>query len=810
MLTLERATPQQSVQTGCCTHCGEEIPNEDFQLDGQLFCCQGCMMVFQILQENGLSNFYDIDPKAAFSLKGQSKETFEYLDDPDVRKKFIDFSDGKMARVHFSLPQIHCASCVWLLEQLGRLDERVYRSQVNFLRKEVHITFDEKRLPLSKLATLLSRIGYKPLIRLADTTTTKVATDRSLAIKIGVTGFLFGNIMLFSFPEYLGLEVGADTLLKKYFSYFNLILGLPLLLFSGWSYLQSAYLGLKQRQLNIDLPISIGILALFGRSAFEILSQSGAGYFDSLAGLLFFLLLGKWFQQRTYHQLSFDRDYKSYFPLAATLIRPNGTEQVALDRLDTGDRVLVRSGELIPADGILGKGAARIDYSFVTGESDPVEVAEGAEVFAGGRQTGAAIEVVLTKKTDQSYLIQLWNEKVFTHKGDSLRMGRLADQAGRSFTILILLIAFSTLAFWLWTNPALAMDAFTAVLIIACPCAVALAIPFTFGNVLRLLARKGIVLKNTDSLEALQSVTHIVFDKTGTLTEKQKGEVVFTTELTEESRSWIRSLVHHSAHPKSRKIEIQMGAGKRLEVVDFRELTGKGIEGIIDGHKIQIGSSTFTNQPKEQEGTHVCIDGQLLGSFQTRSIIREGLGELLSSLRTDHKISLLSGDDEREADRFRALFGTEAQLLFRRNPTEKLRFIERLQAKGEVVLMVGDGLNDAGALKQADVGLVVTDDSNDFTPAADVIAKGHELTALARVIRYARASRKLVYAAFGIALLYNLVGLSYAVQALLSPVVAAILMPLSSLTIVLFGVGASSLLAYRMIKISSEINKSHK
>ena len=810
MLTLERTTLQQPASAGCCAHCGDPITDEGFQLDDLSFCCQGCLMVYQILDENDLSRFYEIESGAGFSLKGQSKESFEYLDDPEVRKKFIDFSDGKIARVHFSLPQIHCASCVWLLEQLGRLNENVLRSQVNFLRKEVHITFDETRLPLSELATLLSRIGYKPLIRLSDTSTPKVASDRSLAIKIGVTGFLFGNIMLFSFPEYLGLDVGADTLLKKFFSYFNLLLGLPLLLFSGRSYLQSAYLGLKQRQLNIDLPISIGILALFGRSAFEILSQTGAGYFDSLAGLLFFLLLGKWFQQRTYHQLSFDRDYKSYFPLAATLIKSKGTEQVPLNRLDTGDRVLVRSGELIPADGILGKGTARIDYSFVTGESDPVDIPEGEEVFAGGRQMGAAIEVVLTKKTDQSYLIQLWNEKVFTHKADSLKMGRLADRAGRSFTILILLIAFGTLGFWLWTNPSSAMNAFTAVLIIACPCAVALAIPFTFGNVLRLLAKKGIVLKNTDSLEALQSVTHIVFDKTGTLTEKQKGEVVFSGKLKEETKVLIRSLVHHSAHPKSRKIEAQMGDGERREVVDFKEIPGKGIEGKIDGHKIRIGSSAFIRQVGQKEGTHVCIDGQLIGSFQTRSAIREGLDHLLSTLRADYQISLLSGDDERESDRFRKLFGSDAQLLFRQNPTEKLRFIESLQTKGEVVLMVGDGLNDAGALKQADIGLVVTDDTNNFTPAADVIAKGDQLTSLARVMDYAQGSRKLVYAAFGIALLYNLIGLSYAVQALLSPVVAAILMPLSSLTIVLFGVGASSLLAYRMIKINTGANKAHK
>ncbi|MEO1627914.1 MAG: HAD-IC family P-type ATPase, partial [Bacteroidota bacterium] len=629
--------------------------------------------------------------------------------------------------------------------------------------------------------------------------TARPAVDRSMYLKLGVSGFLFGNIMLFSFPEYLGLELAADDFWRRCFAYLNLLLSIPLLLYSAREYFQSAWWGLKQWRATIDLPIAIGILALFGRSAYEVLSHTGAGYFDSLAGLLFFLLIGKWFQQQFYHRLSFDRDYKSYFPLAASVIGPNGIQQLPLDQLEVGQRLLIREGQLIPADSRLLKGRAEIDYSFVTGESRPIRVDEGALVYAGGRQRGMAIELEIVKKTHQSYLVQLWNEKTFQQKEGHENMERLIQKVGRVFTLAIVLIALATLIFWLVTDASLALNAFTAVLIIACPCAVALSIPFAFGNALRLMARRGYMLKNTDSLEQMQQLTHLVFDKTGTLTESESSHWICQGELSETEQVLLRSLVHHSAHPVSRRIEEWLGKGPKQGIENFRESIGQGIEGRVDGRWLRLGSSVFVGGDAKQTGTFFMVDGEQRAVFESESMVRPGIRDLLHQLEGRYELSLLSGDDEREEAAFRRLLGPEAHLLFRQSPTDKLRYVERLQDVGERVMMIGDGLNDAGALQQADLGLVVSDRNNNFSPACDAIVEGDHLQYLARELQYARRVRWVVYISFGLALIYNFIGLGFAVQALLSPVVAAILMPASSLTIAAWGM-LGSWLVYHFSK----------
>ena len=283
-----------------CYHCGEPCEEVEVRLEDKVFCCEGCKTVFEILNDNGLCRYYDLDENAGISLKGKAQEEYAFLNDPDVREKIIDFSDAHRTRVTFFMPQIHCASCIWLLENLYKLSPGVLASTVNFVKKEAYITFSEEEVSLRRVVELLASIGYAPAINLSNLDQAdKPLTDRSFYYKLGIAGFAFGNIMLLSFPEYLGLDQGTDAYFVRVFGYLNILLALPVVFYSGRDYLQSAWLGLQQRMLNIDVPISIGILTLFGRSVFEILTHTGAGYLDSLAGLVFFLLIGKWFQQRT-------------------------------------------------------------------------------------------------------------------------------------------------------------------------------------------------------------------------------------------------------------------------------------------------------------------------------------------------------------------------------------------------------------------------------------------------------------------------------------------------------------------------------
>ena len=798
-----------------CYHCGDTCGKEVVQLEEKSFCCEGCKTVYELLSSNDLCDFYAIQQSAGISFKrAKNAPAFEYLDDATVREQLIDFASESETRVTFSLPQMHCASCVWLLEHLYKLHPGVHRSKVNFLRREVYIAFEETQISLREVAEMLASIGYEPAINLGKLENkTADPVNRTFYYQLGVAGFAFGNIMLLSFPEYLGLEKTSDYAFFRLFGFINIALALPVVFFSGRDYLRSAWTGLRQGNLNMDVPIALGMLVLLLRSTYEVISSTGAGFFDSLAGLVLFLLAGKWFQQKTYFHLSFDRNYKSYFPVAA-LVKKDGAEKtVPLDQLEAGDTVIIRHQELIPADGILVKGAGSVDYSFVTGEALPVARSSGERVYAGGRQTGETIEVTLTKKVSQSYLTQLWNDEAFRdEKHSDPFASRIADQAGKYFTYAILLIAAVTALYWWPRDVSVAVNAATAVLMIACPCALALTVPFTLGNAMRMLARIGFYVKNTQVLERIRDVKEIVFDKTGTLTQTNQSDIIFNgAPLTFREMAAVKALVRNSNHPASRQIDTwldQEGVVSEVTAAGFQEITGKGISGTVSGQLILLGSREWVGVDVQthEPGVYVAVDGKSRGYFQLQNHYRPGMWALLKRMIQSFKIALLSGDSDQEQATLQPVFGQH--LYFQQSPQDKLNYIRGRQAAGQTVMMIGDGLNDAGALQASDVGLVVTEQTNNFTPACDAILAAPLLPQLDHLVLFVRRSVRLVFAGYALALAYNVVGLSFAAMGQLSPVVAAILMPVSSVSVVLFAFGSSTLLAHRMGLNAKEDDKS--
>ena len=785
-----------------CYHCGEPCDEVQIQIEEKSFCCQGCKMVFDILDENDLCAYYDLADHPGVNLKAKREETYAYLDDPDTIKKIVQFEDEQMVKVTFFFPQIHCSSCIWLLENLYKLHGGMITSRVNFLKKEASFTIQKEDISLRQLVEILASIGYAPAIQLSQLDEKdRPVVKRSLYYKVGIAGFAFGNMMLLSFPEYLGLE---EHTFRHVFGYLNIALAIPVLFYSGIDYLKSAWQGIRYGQLNMDVPIALGMLTLFIRSVYEIIAQVGAGYLDSLAGLVFFLLIGKWFQQRTYYALNFERDYKSYFPIAVAKKVAGEWRSVTLDKIDVGDIIWVRNGELIPTDGLLTKGDGQIDYSFVTGESAPVPKQIGEQLYAGGKQVGAGIEITVTHTVAQSYLTQLWNDSAFEEDQEG-KDTRLANQIGTYFTFIILTIAFTTLAYWLLNDVDKAFQTFTAVLIIACPCAIALAIPFTYGNVLRWLAKFQFFLKNILVIERIQEASHFVFDKTGTLTQSKEAKIFFNgPPLQEHEKKWISALANQSNHPLSRAVSTYLGGFAELTVSEFEEIPGAGTTGQVDGHKLKLGSATYAgataNLPfAETAMVFVGIDGSYRGYFAMRHPYREGLEAVMKQLDRDYQIALLSGDNDSEKAQLLPYFKDEQSLHFRQTPKDKLNYIANLQLDNHRVVMIGDGLNDAGALQQSDVGMVITENINNFTPASDAIMAAASFTKLPAMFSYVKRSRQVIWATYAIAFIYNVVGLSFAVQGLLSPVIAAILMPLSSITVVIFGVGLSSLLAWKLL-----------
>jgi Cu+-exporting ATPase len=820
-----------------------------FGLNGKAFCCLGCETVFSLLNENGLGQYYTLETAPGTRVRAAVTGKWAFLDDPAVGERLFDFTEGAQTRVTLHLPVIHCIACVWLLENLFKLHPGVGRSQVNFSRREASIAFDRSRIKFSELAALLTGLGYEPQFTLGETAAAVPAAWRKKAwLQMGLAAFGFGNIMLMSLPFYLGLDTVNGPWFKLMAGWLSLALALPVVTYSAAEFWRAAWAGLRQRTLTLEVPIALGLAAIYGSSLYEVFSQRGPGYCDSLCGLIFFLLCGRMFQKMTHDRLTFDRDYQGFFPLSVMRSTAGGEESVAISQIQTGDHLILRNGELLPADARLVSGNACMDYSFVTGESDPVKRQTGDHLYAGGRQVGGAITVETVKPVAQSYLATLWNHEAF-RKPRNHDLDSLTSRYSRRFTKLVVGVALTAAIFWFFRDAAKAEKVFISVLIVACPCALALAAPFTQGTAQRLLAHLNIFLKNGMVIERLAGVDTVVLDKTGTLTTGDVRGVKFQSGgragLTPEEAQWIGSLARHSTHPHSVRIAHSLTA-EPLPVQGFHETPGCGIAGEIAGHRILLGSPAWLQQqgvtpdanageefgphrgwprprieqfvrseaseggrlagareePASQfaSGVQVAIDGQWRGRFALENSLRPEAAQLIAQLGGRFELALLSGDNEREAERFQQLFGRRATLRFNQSPADKLNFIRELQQRGRTVMMVGDGLNDAGALKQADVGVAVVERIGVFSPASDVILDAEQLPQLARVLAFARSAARVVRTGFLISALYNLAGVSIAAAGLLTPIVCAILMPVSSTSVVLFACGATAWLGARTLR----------
>jgi Cu+-exporting ATPase len=874
-----------------CTHCGDPCPNDKIVLGESHFCCEGCRLVYQLLDRNGLCTYYELNAHPGVSLRAPvRKDKFAFLDQEKMADALVSFRGEGQTHATFYLPAIHCSSCLYLLENLHRLHPGVLSSRIDFAAKTVFLVFDHRRISLRETAELLTDIGYEPYISLRDLGSTRPEPNRRLIYRLGVAGFCFGNIMLLSFPEYLGID-GSEPMLRQTFRYLSLLLALPVLLYSAQPFFASARGGLRSKFLNIDAPIALAILVTFLRSAWEVGSGDGSGYFDSMSGIVFFMLAGRVLQDRTYRALSFDRDYTAYFPMAVTVLQyparaagsPTAGDpaaaawspvlaqstgsaagpvevSTALPDVRCGDTLLIHNGELIPADGILTRGNALIDYSFVTGESLPVRREMGEIVYAGGRQTGAAIELLVIKEVAQSYLTQLWNRQPAKTKPAAVGRaplmpaapGRTSAEAepeassrpsaveaaqpsfihtlSRYFTLIVFAVAASAALYWQLVDPAKTWNAVTAVLIVACPCALLLSSTFTNGNLLRIMAKDHFYLRNAETIEHIAGITHIVFDKTGTLTDTAAPEITWRGKsLSMDQLRAIATLAAQSTHPLSRALAAYLGPTTgRLHIDNFIERPGEGLDALIEGRRWIFGSQAFVRPQNGRHGEDPCqesalcredqtsatgaaiyvaCDGHFLGAYHFSGNFRTGLDKLAHDLTPRQNLTVLSGDNAREHPRLQALLGDGVNLLFDRSPQEKTQYIRHLQRSGEKVMMVGDGLNDAGALRQSDAGIAIAAGSGTFTPSSDAILRADKLTRLPAFIRFCRAGRRIILASFILSILYNIIGLWFAVHSALSPLVAAVLMPASSLSILLVTYGSSNVLARVLLHDKDQSNR---
>ncbi len=787
---------QSVLHTTRCNHCGETCAAAAIRAEDKFFCCEGCKMVYEIINNSGLCAYYDLNetPGAAQRIPVRT-EKFAYLDDDTISNQIISFRNDRQVRVSFFLPQIHCSSCLYLLENIHRFDRGIISCRINFPTKKADIVFDPSQTSLRKVAEILTSIGYEPYISLKDINSPRPRVSKSLVIQLGVAGFCFSNIMLMSFPEYLGVDQTEESI-RSVFRWANFFLALPVFFYSAFPFFESSWKSLKHRFLNIDAPVALAIFITFVRSIWEVLSGEGGGYFDSMSGIVFFMLAGRVLQDKTHKQLSFDRDFTSYFPVAVSVLKNGKETPTMLPDIKVNDTLLIHNGELVPADGILIKGKALIDYSFVTGESLPESREIGELLYAGGKQVGAPVEVMVIKEVNNSYLTGLWNN------GKTAREEKnksFVHRVSKYFTLVVFTIALLTGLYWWQHDPSRIWPAVTAIFIIACPCALLLSHSFTNGHILRILSSNRLFLRDAQVIEDITRVNHIVFDKTGTLTSASEQEVHYEgTPLTNEQKKQVAALASCSSHPLSKAITRWLGQTDQSSVQGFKETPGVGIEGFVDDLWIRIGMMDNRDSKDTSTAAGVWLENRPAGRFVFSNQYRSFVPKLLNTLQQHYRISVISGDNEAERANLENMLGKNATILFRQQPEDKLQYIARLQEKGDRVMMIGDGLNDAGALQKSDTGIAVSEHSNTFTPSSDGIAEAEQLRWLPQMIGLCHINRRIIIGSFVYSIIYNVVGLYFAVQGTLSPLIAAILMPSSSLGIILLTYGASKMAARRL------------
>ena len=787
-----------------CFHCGDDCGNHPITFQNKSFCCNGCKTVFEIFNENDLTCYYDLQNSPG-AVPKEIEGKYDFLTQENIIEKLTEFRGDSIEIATLYIPHIHCSSCIWILENLNKLNPNISDSQVNFGKKTVRVTYNSDTTNLKSVVLLLSSIGYEPYISLDDFNSGKKKINRTLIYKLGVAAFGFGNIMFLSFPEYFEVNEYWLEQYKPLFRWLMFALSLPIVFYSAQDYFISAFKGLKAKILNIDVPIALGVSVLFIRSTIEIMFDLGSGFFDSLAGLIFFLLIGKFFQQKTYEFLSFERDYKSYFPIAITKINKEGYEEtIQVYDIEKGDRILIRNEELIPIDGILINGNAKIDYSFVTGESQTISKQSGDKLFAGGKQTNGVIEMEALKSVEQSYLTQLWSNDVF-NKNKEEGFTNITNTISKRFTIAILTISILATTYWLFADSSKAMNVFTAVLIIACPCAIALSAPFTFGNLLRIFGKQKFYVKNASVIEQLAQINTIIFDKTGTITSNKDSNAEYDGALLSDSENIVlKNSLRGSNHPLSRTLYHILEENNIITLDAFEEHIGKGIEAKHNAVNMKIGSASFVGNTNEKTilntTVHVSSNNIYKGKFTFYNSYRKGVSKLFNQLKQHFDLVILSGDNEGERENLKKLLPSKTKLIFNQKPEDKLDFIKYHQSEGAKVLMIGDGLNDAGALAQSNVGIAISEDVNVFSPACDAILDASRFEQLYTFIKASKSAIKIIKWSFVLSFFYNIIGLYFAVTGQLEPVVAAILMPLSSISIVIFTTIATNILGSRIIK----------
>lgn len=764
-------------------------------------CCPGCQAVAQAIVDNGLTTFYKHRTSRnilARNLIPEELARLELYDKPELQKSFVHDGGNAIKQASLILEGIVCAACVWLNEHHVQQLPGVVDFQVNYSTHRAQVKWNDAEIKLSQILKAISDIGYiaHPLDPNRQEQVYK--KERSASIRrLAVAGFGAMQVMMLAVALYAGAEHGMDENLRRFLRWISLLIATPVLLFAARPFFTAAWRDLRVRTLGMDVPVSLAIGGAYAASLWATIADHGEVYFDSVTMFTFFLLVGRYLEMAARQRAGrAAEELVKLLPVMATHLRNGKQVLVAVGDLVVGDIVLVKPGESIPADGVIVEGHSSVDESLLTGESFPVRKTSGDQTIAGSVNIESPLQIRINQVGQDTTLaaIQRLLERAQTEKP---QLARLADRVAGYFVFALLLIALIVGGYWSQVDPEHAFWIVISVLVVTCPCALSLATPTALTAATGQLTRQGVLTTRGHALETLARVNHFIFDKTGTLTEgKLKLAEVATFANWDEQRciSLAAALEQQSEHPIA-KVFLQAVAEDQLPgAINIRSIPGMGVQAEISGQSYFIGSMQFIaaqlgGNLKEFDShsyqVFLADTDKVLAAFRFEDQLRADAQAMIQHLQAAGiKISLLSGDRQVEVSRVGTQLGIQ-NAKGELTPAGKLQILEQIQQQGDIVAMVGDGINDAPVLSQAQVSIAMGEGTQIAQASADMILLSNNLEHLWASIETARRMRQIIKQNLIWALFYNLIALPLAAMGWVAPWMAAIGMSASSLIVVL-------------------------
>jgi Cu2+-exporting ATPase len=786
-----------------CFHCGEAIPSgvvihAHIASRDEPVCCHGCKAVAEFITGAGLTDYYKYrDAAAARADETPRPDRWSAYDRPELVERLTRAEPGGARSITVLLEGLRCAACSWLADKALHLQSGVLDVSVNPATARARLVWDPAKVRLGDLLRVLEHVGLRPHPLAGEPAEQLAILERRTALKrLAVAGFGMMQVMMFAVPLYIGESSGMDPGIRELLRLVSMLVCVPVALYAGWPFYQGAMQALRARSISMDVPVSIGIVLAFAASVWNALRGHGEVYFDSVTMFVFFLALGRYVEMIARHRAGSVADALARLaPVTARRVRSGEVEDVQAMELAVGDELLVRTGEVFAADGVVTDGVGRVDESMLTGESTAIAKDPGTRVHAGTQNLGAPLRVRVDAVAGQTVLsgIVALLERA---QAERPRLAKAADRAAAWFLGRILIGAAIVFAIWWFVDPSRAFSATLAVLVVTCPCALSLATPAAIAAATSALARRGVLVAHSDALETLAKATQVLWDKTGTLTKGliRVEEVRPLAALSEaECLSHAVALERMSEHPIAKAFLASGTAGETAR--DVEVFAGQGLEGTVGERRMRIGHPAFaaglatsTAVPAGLDGeSWVCLgdaDG-LLAAFRMTDQLRPEAGGCVARLRElGLESEIVSGDEESAVARIAARSGI-ARFESRLQPESKLARLKQLQSDGAVVVAVGDGINDAPLLRGADVAIAMGRGSALAQTSADLILLRDSLDELPGTIELARRTQRIVRQNLAWSIVYNLAALPLAAFGLVPPWLAAIGMSLSSVAVVL-------------------------